>query len=67
MIGGLILSETACQPNLNLPRHSHAAAYFSFVLQGSFTETYGTRSCRRYPLVLVLRIIMGKACRDYFL
>lgn len=53
VIDGLTLSETAYQPNLNLPRHSHSTAYFSFVLQGSFTETYGRRSCRRNPLTLV--------------
>lgn len=37
-VSGLSLSETIYQPNLNLPKHSHPTAYFSFVLQGTYTE-----------------------------
>ena len=43
-VAGLSLAETAYSSSLRLPRHSHGRAYISLVLQGSYTETYGTRT-----------------------
>lgn len=43
-MGGLTLQERIYPSLLNLPKHSHQHAYFCFVLGGSFTETYGSRS-----------------------
>jgi hypothetical protein len=40
-IGGLILSEVECQPNASIPEHSHEQTYLSFVLGGSWQESYG--------------------------
>ena len=42
--GELILCETRYAPGTELPRHSHEHAYCCLVRQGSYTETYGTRS-----------------------
>ncbi len=51
---GLKLSETTYASALRLSPHSHEAAYFCYVLQGNFTETYGrrlSRSCRPSALI----------------
>lgn len=51
---GIKLSETTYASALKLAPHSHEAAYFCYVLQGDFTETYGSRrsrSCRKSSLV----------------
>ena len=49
----LKLSETTYDSALRLAPHSHDAAYFCFVLQGNFTESYerSSRCCRRSTLV----------------
>lgn len=46
VIDGFTLTETGYTPTLRLPKHSHKAAYFCFVLQGSFTEFYGQQKKR---------------------
>src|SRR6266566_8298509 len=53
LIGGFSLIETTYVPNLLVPRHAHECAYFCFVLQGTYTETYGrlTRTCKTSSLV----------------
>ncbi len=43
-VAGLNLMEAAYAPNLRQPAHTHEAACFSLVLQGSYTEKYGTRT-----------------------
>lgn len=50
----LTLTETSYAPALKLPAHNHESAYFCFVLEGGFSETYGkhsSRSCRKSTLV----------------
>jgi AraC family transcriptional regulator len=46
-VAGFILTHTLYTPRLKLPEHAHERACFSFVLQGGFTESSGTkiRSC----------------------
>jgi AraC family transcriptional regulator len=52
-VAGFTLTETAYRSQLKLPAHSHQTAYFCFILQGTFTEAYGTRSrtCNASTLV----------------
>lgn len=52
-LASFILTETAYQPHLKLPKHAHQTAYFCFVLQGTFTEVYGggSRICRASSVV----------------
>jgi AraC family transcriptional regulator len=40
---GFVLTETAHQPNQNLPRHYHELTNVAFVLDGSFTEMLDRR------------------------
>jgi AraC family transcriptional regulator len=47
------LSETAYGPKVKLPKHSHQSAYFCLVLQGGYTETYGSHSRTCEPSSLV--------------
>jgi AraC family transcriptional regulator len=54
-IGGLLLSEFQCQPNACIPRHYHERTYLSFVLGGSWHESYGhgqVRECRPHTLAI---------------
>jgi AraC family transcriptional regulator len=50
---GFNLSESHYAPHSELPRHSHEAPYFGFVLRGTYTERYGreTRACRPSMLI----------------
>lgn len=59
------LTETAYPAASQLPRHSHEAAYFCFVITGSFSERYEShsRSCR--PSTLVFHPA-GETHSDYF-
>ncbi len=52
-IGSFRLSERAYPPGYMTPVHSHERALFCFVVQGSYTETYGslTRSCKPATLL----------------
>lgn len=45
---GLIFSESTYPPDSRLPKHSHLHPYFCFVMEGSYTETYGNkvRECK---------------------
>jgi AraC family transcriptional regulator len=54
-IGGLLLSEFECEANACIPKHSHEQTFLSFVLGGSWQESYGqnkTRECRPHTLVV---------------
>jgi AraC family transcriptional regulator len=42
---GITLVENAYPPAFVIPRHAHAAAFFSLVLEGGYRETYGSH-CR---------------------
>jgi AraC family transcriptional regulator len=44
VVAGFILTETAYHPKLKLANHAHPAAYFCFILQGTFSEVYSGRS-----------------------
>ena len=52
-IAGLTLTETSYAADLTLPKHAHEEAYFCFVLQGEYTESYGkhSRSCTPSTLI----------------
>jgi AraC family transcriptional regulator len=52
-IGGLTLTESAYDAGLQIPSHRHDFAYFCFVLQGSFDESYEKRqrSCCSFSLI----------------
>ena len=43
-VAGFDLSERIYPPGFKTPRHSHRRALFCFVIQGDYTETYGTRT-----------------------
>lgn len=47
------VSERVYSPGYQTPKHTHKQALFCFVLQGSYTETYGgkTRECRSSTLL----------------
>jgi AraC family transcriptional regulator len=51
-VGGLLLTETWCQPHTRLPPHAHQNAYSSLTRQGHYTQACGdrTRSCRPQTL-----------------
>jgi AraC family transcriptional regulator len=52
-VGNFRLSERAYPPGYKTPLHSHLQALFCFVVEGSYTETYGTltRSCKPATLL----------------
>src|SRR5205085_5689743 len=52
-LAGFTLFETAYAPSLKMPRHGHAAAAFSLVLHGAYTEQHGkrTRACQPSTIV----------------
>lgn len=64
-LAGLSLSETAYAPAVRLARHAHESAYFSFVLQGSFTESNGRRSSEYKSSTLIFHPA-GESHSDYF-
>jgi AraC family transcriptional regulator len=51
-VAGLVLTETVYAPDVQLPKHSHANAYFCLVRQGAYTESYNGRTRRCSPLML---------------
>jgi len=53
LIGGFSLIETTYPPNLLVPKHAHECAYFCFVLQGTYTETYDRRTRTCHPSSLI--------------
>ena len=44
--GGFTLTESAYAPETAVPRHTHENAYLCAVLQGGYTESYGSRERR---------------------
>lgn len=65
VVTGFVLTDTLYAPHLNLPRHAHERACFSFVLKGSFTEKYRntTRTC---PPASIIYLPPGEVHSDYF-
>lgn len=49
-VSGLRLSERIYPPNFKTPRHSHSMAHFCLILDGSSTQTYGSKNRSREPL-----------------
>ncbi len=43
-LGGFAVTESVYVPHAVLPRHAHAQAFLSFAVQGSYWETYGSRT-----------------------
>ena len=52
-VGDFALTETLYAPNAELPKHSHEAAYFCLVLQGTYVEAYDKQSRVCQPLTLI--------------
>lgn len=54
-IADFILTETAFDANTRLSRHAHENSYFCFVIQGIYTERYGSREVVCRPSALTFR------------
>jgi AraC family transcriptional regulator len=52
-VADLSLTECVYSPGLKMPKHSHELAYFSLVLLGNFTETFGSAQVAGKPAVLI--------------
>jgi AraC family transcriptional regulator len=52
-IADLSMTECIYSPGLRMPKHSHELAYFSLVLLGNFTETFGSGQVSGKPAVLI--------------
>jgi AraC family transcriptional regulator len=52
VLAGIIVLESAYTPNLRIPPHEHAEAFFDFVLDGGCSETNDGRTRDRQPLTL---------------
>jgi quercetin dioxygenase-like cupin family protein len=50
---GFRYTESAYEPGMNLPSHSHELAHFCLVLKGSYTERLGSKSEERRPSTLI--------------
>jgi hypothetical protein len=46
-VADFVLTETFFAPGQYIPRHSHSCAYFCLVLEGGYSECYGSH-CRDY-------------------
>src|SRR5262245_15276064 len=52
-LAGFRITESLYPARLRQPRHSHALPSFSFVLAGTYWETFGARPAMRQPSTLV--------------
>ena len=59
------LTETAYSSGVKLPEHAHERAYFCFVLQGCFAESYGSQSHECHATTLIFHP-RGEMHSDYF-
>src|SRR5262249_3155114 len=52
-VASFALSERFYPPRFETPKHSHKQALFCFVIEGNYTETYGThtRECKTSTLL----------------
>jgi AraC family transcriptional regulator len=53
LVSGIRLTESLYSPAYQIPRHSHESPYFGLVLEGSYTETYGSRQRECGPSTLL--------------
>lgn len=53
-VAGLQLAERTYPPGFDTQRHSHAQAYFCFILDGSSMQTYGSKTRVRKPSAILL-------------
>jgi AraC family transcriptional regulator len=60
-----MFTESIYPPSLTTPPHSHERAYFCTVLQGGYSETYGTRTRTCGPLALIFHP-QGEVHSDHF-
>ncbi len=51
-ISSSVLSEVSHKRGADIPTHSHELAFFSFLLDGSYSETYGGKSFSYRPLTI---------------
>ena len=54
-IPSAILSETVYKKRLALPEHSHELAFFTFILQGHYSEYYGGKNLVYSPMTVLWR------------
>jgi AraC family transcriptional regulator len=52
-VAGFWLTESSYDPGSNIPRHGHEWAFFYTVLEGGYTETFGTTALTPHPGALV--------------
>jgi AraC family transcriptional regulator len=52
-VSGFNLTETVYTPRFRIAKHSHERSYFGLVLQGTYSEKYGTRTRVCQPSMLV--------------
>lgn len=52
-IAGLVLTETAYAPQLELPSHTHEESYFCFVMKGNYDEFYEKKARFCKPSMLI--------------
>lgn len=53
-VAGVGLTETVYPADVRLPLHAHSTPYFCFVVDGTYTETYGRRQRLCGPRMLVV-------------
>lgn len=63
---GFILSESKYSPDTRIPKHSHDRAYFNILFNGSYLETYGSKSRACNPSTVVFHPA-GETHTDHFL
>jgi AraC family transcriptional regulator len=51
-ISSTVLSEVSHKRSVDIPTHSHELAFFSFLLDGSYSETYGGKSFSYRPMTI---------------
>ena len=54
-IPSAIISESVYQKSVALPEHSHELAFFTLVLQGSYSEHYGGKNLTYSPMTVLWR------------
>src|SRR5690349_7037047 len=64
-VGGLLLTDYRYPPHLQIPKHTHEQSYFCLLLQGFYTESFGTQTRDCKPLTLVFHP-QGEVHSDQF-
>ena len=50
-----VLSESVYKTKLRLPEHSHELAFFTLILKGGYSETYGSKNFEYSPMTVLWR------------